>query len=106
MEFAAASRRENIPLALESHPARSRGAQSTSLGLRIQIPHAAALKFRNNILSLDPRDFLVRRVYDGLMNDSKGRGSSRGFASVPGKSCVRSELARASKKTGSEKVRQ
>ena len=65
---------------------------------------AAALKFRNNILSLDPRDFLVRRVYDGLMNDSKGRGSSRGF--VPGKSCVRSDLARASKKTGSEKVRQ
>ena len=41
---------------------------------------AAALKFRNNILSLDPRDFLVRRVYDGLMNDSKGRGSSRNGA--------------------------
>ena len=41
---------------------------------------AAALKLRNNILSLDPRDFLVRRVYDGLMNDSKGRGSSRNGA--------------------------
>ena len=41
---------------------------------------AAALKFRNNILSLDPRDFLVRRVYDGLLNDSKGRGSSRNGA--------------------------
>lgn len=41
---------------------------------------AAALKFRNNILSLDPRDFLVRRVYDGLMNESKGRGSSRNGA--------------------------
>ena len=44
---------------------------------------AAALKFRNNILSLDPRDFLVRRVYDGLMNDSKGRGSSRNGALFP-----------------------
>ena len=42
--------------------------------------NAAALKFRNNILSLDPRDFLVRRVYDGLMNDSKGRGSSKNGA--------------------------
>lgn len=41
---------------------------------------AAALKFRNNILSLDPRDFLVRRVYDGLINESKGRGSSRNGA--------------------------
>ena len=40
MEFAAASRRENITLALESRPARSRGTQSTSLGLRIQIPRA------------------------------------------------------------------
>jgi hypothetical protein len=29
---------------------------------------------------LDPRDFLVRRVYDGLMNDSKGRGSSKNGA--------------------------
>ena len=42
--------------------------------------NAAALKFRNNILSLDPRDFLVRRVYDGLLNESKGRGSSRNGA--------------------------
>ena len=40
----------------------------------------AALKFRNNILSLENSDFLVRRVYDGLMNDSKGRGSSRNGA--------------------------
>ena len=31
-------------------------------------------------MSLGPRDFLVRRVYDGLLNDSKGRGSSRNGA--------------------------
>ena len=30
---------------------------------------AAALKFRHNILSLDPQDFLVRRVYDGLRGE-------------------------------------
>ena len=42
--------------------------------------NAAALKFRNNILSLDNSDFLVRHVYDGLMDDSKGRGSSRNGA--------------------------
>ena len=46
---------------------------------------AAALKFRHNILSLDPQDFLVRRVYDGLRGEG-GYGLSP--ASIFGRSNV------------------
>ena len=48
------------------------------LGIASQKVHAeaAALKFRHNILSLDPQDFLVRRVYDGLRGEG-GYGRRR-----------------------------
>jgi len=38
--------------------------------------HAAALKFRNNILSLKSEDYLVRRVYDALRGEG-GFGTAR-----------------------------
>ena len=37
----------------------------------------AALRFRNNVLSLDAADHVVRRIYDELKRDSRGCGATR-----------------------------